>query len=683
MRLVVVGVIIAAASVGCALAEVSSPIDLQVILSQPPAVGATAWAEYTVEADEEITDVTVTVALSPGVRRAGGGPNWRGGLRASEKRRVRFAVRPISSGNKRITITAVGRLPDGSTCSDVAQVFFHSARASGRRGYVLEGEPSSTPCTQSSVGSPRVSATAVDGLLTVTGRWYYFDRANAHKPLKWMLVQLLRGDDGSVLASAETDASGYYAFAPVANPGAAGFKVKVWCYYLNPASCDGTALRVVGEGQGRTDGGNSVIGYNSTTGLATSPDGAWDMGAWDIADGSLNEGAFWLMQDLVEAWWWTYDLGDHTRPAGGVTVEWSPTSAHGNHNHRTDDGGNIHLRAEAATVCDALLHEYGHEVHWDGFGQWLPDMDCPNPHYISKISAPNCAWTEGFASWFKFAVTGDPVYHFPGGGGTNLETPTWGTPGWDNGDLCEGRVAGAMWDIGDAVVDGYDTSNVAWADLWTVWYGPENRTSTFAEFWAKWRTSGLSAHHPVKALYQCTIDYNTAPDLAALPDRALERATTWDDAFRLWDYAADPESSDDELAYLVTNMTDPACGAAIDPADRIDISPAPAWTGSSTVTVACTDGIRTVTGDFRVVCADFYDRIGRALDKPDGAWVGVRDKTVSAVFADGCYIQEPDRSAGVRVTGIAAPVEGASVTVAGKLSTTDGSRSLTEAAPGR
>lgn len=62
----------------------------------------------------------------------------------------------------------------------------------------------------------------------------------------------------------------------------------------------------------------------------------------------------------------------------------------------------------------------------------------------------------------------------------------------------------------------------------------------------------------------------------------------------------------------------------------------------------------------------------------DGNWISVDDKIVSAVFESSFYMQEPDRSSGIRVyaTGVS---EGDMVTVLGRLETVNGERVLLDA----
>ena len=59
----------------------------------------------------------------------------------------------------------------------------------------------------------------------------------------------------------------------------------------------------------------------------------------------------------------------------------------------------------------------------------------------------------------------------------------------------------------------------------------------------------------------------------------------------------------------------------------------------------------------------------------DGTEVAVTG-LVSAVFGDCCYIEQPDRSCGIKVVGSCTWAEGQEVTLSGVLTTTDGERAI-------
>ena len=156
----------------------------------------------------------------------------------------------------------------------------------------------------------------------------------------------------------------------------------------------------------------------------------------------------------------------------------------------------------------------------------------------------------------------------------DLETPTWGTAGWNNGDEVEGRVAGALYDLFDERPDGLDQIAFGFAPIWTI-VRTAPHEQNFAGFWSSWRAQGYNQHRAVQAIYQNTIDYDTPPTIANLPDRTVLQNFSWNNAIDLWAYSSDPESFDWELDWLITNTSDWRCGVTIDAQDYVDINPLP------------------------------------------------------------------------------------------------------------
>lgn len=92
------------------------------------------------------------------------------------------------------------------------------------------------------------------GLLTVTGKWSYYDRDGVKVGARKMLVELVRGSDNAHLAWDYTDDNGYYEFDPVTNPGSAGVRTVLHSYtnyapyydklvVVNPAWGTSTSMR--------------------------------------------------------------------------------------------------------------------------------------------------------------------------------------------------------------------------------------------------------------------------------------------------------------------------------------------------------------------------------------------------------------------------------------------------------
>jgi hypothetical protein len=90
----------------------------------------------------------------------------------------------------------------------------------------------------------------------------------------------------------------------------------------------------------------------------------------------------------------------------------------------------------------------------------------------------------------------------------SLETPTWGTSSWHNGDTVEGRVAGTLWDLFDVTTDGLDHYTDDFVHIWDVL---SNQTDdTFYDYFSTWRDLGYDSKRFVETAYQNTIDYRPA-----------------------------------------------------------------------------------------------------------------------------------------------------------------------------
>ncbi len=439
------------------------------------------------------------------------------------------------------------------------------------------------------------------GSLVVTGKWSFYDRNNVHTGQRQNIVELRRGDTGAHLEWAYTDWSGNFTFPAVTNPGGVGVYVtcSTWTNYG-----DGNFISVI------TLGGDEWSNrYVLNTGTVSFSDGTHDIGSWSVQNGHTNEKAWWIQDDYVKA------VRVPPNLSGRHVAEWSSTSTHGTHYH---PGGNIHLKAgDADDTPDTVLHEMGHSVMYNIYGNYMPPFPNCDPHYLMGASSTGCGWTEGWAQTWHCWTTNDPIRSYPGGGGVDLEAATWGD-GYDQGDQVEGRVAGAIWDITDSTNDGYDTYDGDWADVWDVMWNVN--CDTFADFWTQWKARGHAKHGPVACLYQCTIDYNTWPTFGGLPNVTTAEDTPVNNAIDLWLFASDPESSDGQLEYAIIGNTNSNCGVSIDTGDYVDVNPVANWYGTSTVTISCSDGVRTRTDSFVVT-------VTAVADAPDIS--GLPDKSLN------------------------------------------------------
>ena len=111
-------------------------------------------------------------------------------------------------------------------------------------------------------------------------------------------------------------------------------------------------------------------------------------------------------------------------------------------------------------------------------------------HTPQSTETIQCAWMEGWATFWTLTVTDDPVWNWPDYkelDPIDLEDPTWGTEGWQDGPEVEGRVAGALWDICDNTPsEGYDTYDGVFSDIWAIFSRENGHDATFLKFWQAW-----------------------------------------------------------------------------------------------------------------------------------------------------------------------------------------------------
>lgn len=96
---------------------------------------------------------------------------------------------------------------------------------------------------------------------------------------------------------------------------------------------------------------------------------------------------------------------------------------------------------------DVVLHEYGHKVMHDAFGVYSYHATslCGTQHAPGASVDAQCAWLEGWATFFSLAVRNSSVMAYPSGARFNFAPYT--STVLDGTD--EGRVAAALWAIYD------------------------------------------------------------------------------------------------------------------------------------------------------------------------------------------------------------------------------------------
>ena len=341
------------------------------------------------------------------------------------------------------------------------------------------------------------------GFITIFGTWEYYDgRESDYVAAKGFIVDLL-SDSGDFLGLDYTDDYGDFSITGI-NPGEKVF-VRIYTYDLYYIGGSLHEIMVA-----PSDSGGDYWEAYSRDSAKYGP----------YSDGSYNLGTLYVPSwlDELDAWWIKDDLDDGFQflpdKVGDYFADWDPDWGRDNMfcvcpvpYLICDTLGHIQLACNAAKGNpDHVLHEMGHAVMWNVYDEYWP-ISCLQyasgyciEHYLNLASGDECAWTEGWANLWAIAVKGSP-YLF----GYNLETPTWGTSGWDDGDMVEGRVAGALWDIYDDPNDGYDQYDGEFDDIWDTIY---NQTDdTFAEFWEAWKARGHNIWDAVGSVYQNTIKY--------------------------------------------------------------------------------------------------------------------------------------------------------------------------------
>jgi hypothetical protein len=650
------------------------PIDVTLSMATVPVVGQTGTVTATVSVDRVLPDVVVEIQVPGGGTVTENASSVVSLMRPGEPVSVSAKVKFDSTGNKLIRAVARSQEREGVIWSDVCYLGVNIGSTKSTLGFdlsvpearsellspgdgVIIGQPNfkikpskpAPPPPAISNGGPDAPRKLLDGTpvtagtLVVTGYWKFYDRNGVHTGQRDALMELLRGDNNDHLAWAYTNWSGEFTFPAVTNPGSAGVYVKcrTWTNYGS-----GNEISTI------TPGGDAWNDCHwATTSIYVFADGTYSVGTWTIPSSTTLQKAWWIQDDMVKATWVPPNF------TGKHCAEWSSTSSDGAY---YVPGGHIHLAAgDADDTPDRVLHEMGHSVMYNIYGNYMPPYPNCNPHYIDKVSSQGCAWIEGWAHAHALWCTNDPVRNWPGGGAVNLETPTWGTSGWDNGDSVEGRISGVLWDIADSTNDGYDDYSGSWNDIWDVLYNVND--DVLFDFWTSWKSRGHAKHGPVKCLYQNTIDYNTWPTFSGLPDISTNEDTPINNAIDLWVYAYDPESYDSELTYTIVGNTNPSCGVSIDSLDYVDVNPSPNWYGTSTVTIRCSDGIRYVDDSFIVTVKSVNDppvlsQLPNRYLSPGTSWYHAID-----LYSYAYDVETPDSSLIYQITAVSDPQCGVSI----------------------
>ncbi|MFE0131013.1 hypothetical protein ACFWY6_05430 [Streptomyces sp. NPDC059037] len=511
--------------------ERSSCLDVALRLSKAPAVGARARLDIEVRTTAQRSDVRLDVELPAGlvwvdapkglVSRTTDSavPVHRGRLHHAEGRghtgsrqpwRLSGTVKAVSPGSAEIRAAATTTSGDGG---DTGSVFLTVGDRHSSPGIAVKDDnPTATETrsrtrahshlTHKPAGQTPTASTAsvTAGTACVTGGWGYTDHTGAARVAPNSQVKVYDKDTDSehdLLGSVLTGSDGRYRFC-FDNADGEGGGQDVYVQLATENSRWIVRNGETGNSYRFTTSVRSEVGSGTTA----------DFGALRPADEALMRGieAF----DTVNAAWnWRpgtcWDARDTN--CRRAQVNWAPDSTEGAYYSRQDNA--VSLTAADPDAPMIVLHELGHALMDDVYEDDYPPTSNCSPHYVRRASSKGCAWSEGFATWFGATVLKDPTMRWADGSTLDLEGPTWGTTGWDNGDTVEGRVTGAMIDLADGANESGDScSENPAGPLWNTFL--DHVSDTFGQYWAQRAADGYDVGATqLGCLYHNTIDYRS------------------------------------------------------------------------------------------------------------------------------------------------------------------------------
>jgi hypothetical protein len=509
----------------------SVPIRVELVPLESHVLNRTMGFTCTVKSALGLRNVTVQIKFPDSLSYVSGDLCWNGDLLEGGQARIGFSLEAAEEGNWTIEASAICKVPNGvykSTDYLYTHVGVDTVTIDRTQPTQMEAYPRQLNSSEISAitRAPRLGAAQhaptpapspenndkamSPGSLKITGGFWTwisentftgYMRADIQVPLVWGSV-VIRDGQGNYLGSGITGpssvAEGRFEIY-VENPGLTGFYVEII-----PST---SAARVI-----RDDG--TDYESHTPTFYPLPWDTSYDIGEWTTPDSWEQRGAWRIYETVVNDHYgrgaWNYlenQVPAYTMPQ--ITIVFpSGDGAYYLLSNRT-----IHISGIGdgyyTRALDTVQHEYAHAVMHRIYGYWFPPTGWSGPHYIPLKSDVGLAWTEGWADFFPLAVQGDPNYEWGDGNYLNLETPTRGTSGWDNGDAVEGRVAGTLNDIFDTNNDGYDNFSDGFMNIWTVISSQTD--GNFAEFHSAWKSRGYYDVGFLRCAFQNNIDYDSPP----------------------------------------------------------------------------------------------------------------------------------------------------------------------------
>lgn len=465
------------------------------------------------------------------------------------------------------------------------------------------------------------------GHIVVRGRIDYIDRlSDRSHPAAGLRVDIWDLDygfpaPGEVLDSTRTDANGFFESKPILNqdrdgpggePGITGQDIYMKLYSDNGdvrLLKTGTPLNYVWQS----------YDINETTGMKRNvPNGVVNMDRLVVMEDIPNVAALWTFVNMAEAWLHMEEASG--RHPGEVVGYWSPDSSDG---PRYDpDTKRLHFRNDTAGYSDVVVQTTAYALLDNLLGgvpdAWRGCMAGPDTTIKTAVD-PDCAFVQGFATYLPLSVYRDPVFESQSVRSIDMDAPKPVSPGWENGDLVPGRIAGAFWDLDefDETVEEHDKFNASFADIWEVI--DARRPETMSAWWAGWKSLGKDSCGASGSLFQNSIDYNAAPNVAPIPDVVIDEDESF--VLDLFNYITDDECDNDALEIKITDFGAPEAGVVLNESGVISITPAANWFGETLVRFSVSDGSLETLASFRIIVNSVNDcpEISPRVPDPDPA----------------------------------------------------------------
>lgn len=451
------------------------------------------------------------------------------------------------------------------------------------------------------------------GHIVVRGRIDYIDResdrSHAAAGVRVDIWDLDEGfpAPGEVLDSTRTDANGFFESKAILNqdrdgpggePGITGQDIYLKLY------SDNGDVRLLKEGTELNYVWQSYE-INERTGINRNvSDGLVNMERLVVMEDTPNVAALWTFVNMSEAW--LFMQAASGRDPGQVVGYWSPESSDGPRYDASEK--RLYFRSDTAGYSDVVVQHTAYAL-LDNLLGGLPeawDGCTAGPDTTIKTAVEEaCAFVQGFGTYLPLAVYRSPLFESQSARTVDMDAPKPVSPGWENGDLVPGRIAGAFWDLDehDETVEDHDAFNASFADIWEVI--DTRRPETMPEWWAGWKALGKDSCGASGSLFQNSIDYNAAPVVARIPDVIIDEDETF--FINLHDYITDDECDADALEIEITDFGTPEAGVTLNDTGVISITPAANWFGETLVRLSVSDGSLTTNFTIRIVVNSVND----------------------------------------------------------------------------